>query len=161
MKLLEKTIPDHLRAGSMDIQSARTQSSLAQVRRFVWHLVQMIVAMMVGMMVFHWLFDRALAEYPVLWNAGMGLSMLPPMVALMLYQRHGWRYSAEMVGAMLLGPVIFLACAQLGLHNYIPGLTREALFVLSDASMYLGMLGAMLYRREHYTGKAGHSAHAS
>jgi hypothetical protein len=125
--------------------------------RFVLHFLEMLVAMMVGMGVFHLLTGKPEAAYRVLWYAGMELSMIPPMVALMLYQRHGWRSSVEMAGAMLVGPAFFLACAQLGLHNYIPGLSRQTLFVLADATMFLGMLGAMLYRRDMYTGPhAGH-----
>lgn len=139
----------------------RGRDVAASTGRFLWHFVQMIVAMMLGMGLYHLLTGKALAAYPVLNFAGMELSMIPPMVALMLYQRHGWRCSAEMVGAMLVGPAVFLACAQFGLHNYIPGLSRETLFGLSDATMYLGMLGAMLYRREMYTRPhAGHQ-HAS
>ncbi len=83
--------------------------------------------------------------------------MIPGMVVLMLYQRHGWRHSADMAGAMLIGPAVFLTAAQLGLQNYIPGLSERTLFVLSDATMTLGMLGDMLYRREMYTRPhAGH-----
>ncbi|MGE5262933.1 MAG: hypothetical protein ACM3S0_06095 [Acidobacteriota bacterium] len=127
------------------------------VVRFVWHFVQMLVAMMVGMMIFHVLTGKPSETDRVIWYAGMELSMVPPMVALMLYQRHGWRHSAEMAAAMLIGPAVFLACVQLGLHNYIPGITRNSLFSLSDATMFLGMAGAMLYRREMYTRPhAGH-----
>lgn len=129
----------------------------ASVGRFVWHFVQMLIAMMVGMGVYHLLTGKSLAAYPVLAYAGMELSMIPPMIALMWYQGHDWRCSAEMAAAMLIGPAVFLACAQLGLHNYFPGLSRGMLFALSDATMYLGMLGAMLYRREMYT--RPHAAH--
>ena len=132
----------------------------SKVGRFLWHFVQMVVAMMVGMGIYHVLTGKAPEAYRVLWFAGMELSMVPPMVALMLYQRHGWRRTAEMTVAMLVGPALFLTCAQLGLHNYIPDLSRNTLFALSDATMYLGMLGAMIYRREMYTRPhEGHPAH--
>jgi hypothetical protein len=132
-------------------------SSARSVGRFVWHFVQMLVAMMVGMGIFHMLTGRPSEANRILWYAGMELSMIPTMVALMLYQRHGWRHSVEMAGAMLIGPAVFLGCAQLGWHNYIPGLTRETLFGLADVTMFLGMVGAMLYRREMYTRPhAGH-----
>lgn len=161
MTSLEKTTHDHSEIRARDAHDGHTGGSAAQLRRFVWHFVQMVLAMEVGMAVYHLLAYEALAAYPVLQYAGMELSMILPMVALMLYQRHGWRYSAEMTGAMVVGPVVFLACAQFGLHNYIPGLSRETLLVFSDATMYLGMLGWMLYRRDHYTRGAGHSAHAT
>jgi len=142
---------DQTRTTSTQAPDHRLRSHASKVGRFLWHFVQMVLAMMVGMGIYHLLTGKALAAYPVLFYAGMELSMIPPMVALMLHQRHGWRCSAEMAGAMLVGPAVFLACAQFGLHNYIPGLSRETLFALSDTTMYLGMLSAMLYHWEMYT----------
>ncbi len=148
-------------------KNGQVRSATASVGRFLLHFVQMLVAMMVGMGIFHALTGKPTEAYRVLWYAGMEVSMVPPMVALMLYQRHGWWHSAEMAVAMLIGPAIFLACAQLGLHNYIPGLTRNTLFSLADATMFLGMLGAMLYRRAMYTQPhtghqhSGHTEHAA
>lgn len=125
--------------------------------RFLWHFVQMVLAMMVGMGVYHLLTGKALAAHPVLNFAGMELSMVPPMVALMRYHRHSWQRSLEMAAVMLVGPAVFIACVQFGLHTYIPGLSRKTLFALADITMYLGMLGVMLYRRAEYTtGHAGH-----
>src|SRR5512136_1436914 len=95
-----------------------TQSRAAKVRAFAWHFVQMVLAMMVGMGVYHLLTGKALAAYPVLNFAGMELSMIPPMVALMRYHQHSWQRSLEMAAAMLAGPVVFIACVQLGLHTY-------------------------------------------
>lgn len=132
-------------------QGGRLGNTAAKVGRFSWHFVQMLVAMMLGMGVFHVLAGRATEANRVLWYAGMELSMVPPMIALMLFQGHGWRSSAEMAIAMLAGPAVLLACAQLGLHNYIPGLSRNTLLSLADATMFLGMLGAMLYRRDMYS----------
>ncbi len=129
----------------------------ADVRQFVWHFVQMVLAMMVGMGVYHLLTGKSLAAYPVLNFAGMELSMVPPMIALMRYHRYSWQRTWEMAAVMLTGPVVFIACAQLGLHTYIPGLSIKTLFSLGDLSMYLGMLGIMFYRRAEYTtGHAGH-----
>lgn len=138
-------------------RAMRIRGGAAGAGRFLWHFVQMNIAMMLGMAVYHMLTGKSLAAYPVLNYSAMDLSMLPPMVALMLYQRHGWRFSAEMAAAMLVGPAIFLACAQLDLHTYVPGLSRSMLLTLSDATMYVGMLGAMLYRRGMYT--APHATH--
>ncbi len=139
------------------LMSGQARNVAGSVGRFLWHFVQMLVAMVVGMGIFHVLTGKPSEEYRILWYAGMELSMIPPMVALMLYQRHGWRHGAEMAGAMLIGPAVFLVCAQLGLHNYIPGLARDTLLGLADVTMFLGMLGAMLYRREMYTRPhAGH-----
>jgi flagellar biosynthetic protein FliP len=141
-------------------RTVRIRGAAASTARFLWHFVQMVLAMMIGMPVYYMLIGKALNDYPVLKYAGMELAMVPPMVALMLYQRHGWRHSAEMVAAMTVGPAVLLACAQLGLHIYVPGLTRETLFSWSHVAMYLGMLAAMLYRRDMYTAASAHHHHA-
>lgn len=141
-------------------RTVRIRGLAAGTGRFLWHFVQMVLAMMVGMAVYYMLIGRALAGNPVLNYAGMELAMVPPMVALMLYQRHGWRHSAEMTGAMLIGPAVFLACAQLNLHTYVPGLTRETLFSWSHWAMYVGMLAAMLFRRDMYTAAGASHHHA-
>ncbi len=128
-----------------------------QARRFLWHLLQMVFVMELGMSLFHAVAGKSLAAYPVLNNAGMQLSMIPPMVLLMRYHRHSWQRSLEMAAAMLAGPALLLACAQFGLHLYIPGLSRSTLFAWASITMSLGMLAIMLYRRAEYT--ADHAAH--
>ncbi len=143
--------------------NGQAASIAASAGRLLWHFMLMFIAMMVSMMPYMALFRKPSEAYLVPWYAGMELSMVPGMVILMLCQRHGWRSSLEMAGAMLIGPVIILSCAQFGLHNYIPGLSLNALVRLSDPTMLLGMLAAMLYRRDMYTRPhAGyqHTAHA-
>ncbi len=150
--------------------NGRLKSATASVGRFLLHFGLMFAAMMIGMGPFIAAFGkRPSGPNLVLWDAGMQLAMVPGMVVLMLYQKHGWRHTAEMVGAMLIGPAIFLSAAQLGLYNYIPGLALNTLVGFADSTMFLGMLADMLYRREMYThphaghqhaGHAEHSAHA-
>ena len=136
-----------------------------QVRNFLWHFVQMVLVMNAGMMVYHLLYallaaplgvEAALRPYPAIRHLMMDLSMVVPMVALMRYQRAGWQYNFEMVAAMMAGPLVFVACWQLGLHQYVPGLSAQMLGILAEVSMYLGMLAAMLYRRDAH---AHHGAH--
>jgi hypothetical protein len=50
---------------------------------------------------------------------------------------------------------INLLCS-LGVIEYLPWLSEA-----SGPAMFLGMLAAMLYRRDHYTVKAGQSGHAA
>lgn len=151
------------------LMNGELRSATTSVGRFLLHFLEMLVAMMIGMGIYHVVARKPPEAYLVLWYAGMEFSMIPPMVALMLHQGHGWRNSAEMAGAMLIGPAVFLTCAQLGLHTYIPGLSVNTLLRLSDPTMILGMLAAMLYRREMYmsslaghrhVGHAEHAAHA-
>ena len=139
------------------LMNGQLRSASARVGRFLLHFVLMFAAMMVGMMPYHAIFGKSPAGNTIPWYAGMELSMIPGMMVLMLFQRHGWRSSLEMAGAMLIGPAIILSCAALGWHNYIPGLSLTTLLRLSDLTMVLGMLAAMLYRRDMYTGP--HSAH--
>lgn len=139
------------------LMNGQWRSATASVGRFLLHFVEMFGAMMISMMPYHAIFGKSPVGNSVLWEAGMELSMIPGMVVLMLFQRHGWRHTVEMAGAMLIGPVIFLTAAQLGLQNYIPGLSERTLFSLSDTTMTLGMLADMLYRREMYT--SSHSTH--
>ncbi len=140
------------------------RSARARVGRVMLHFVEMFVAMMVGMAPYMALAGKPTAANLIPWYAGMELSMVPGMVALMMYQRHGWRHTIEMTVAMLAGPVIFISCAILGVHNYFPGLSVNTLLRLSDPAMILGMLAAMLYRRDMYTSPhanhhpAGHTA---
>ncbi len=137
--------------------NGRVRSASASAGRFLLHFVEMFAAMMISMMPYHAIFGRSPAGNTILWEAGMELSMIPGMVVLMLFQRHGWRHTLEMAGAMLIGPAIFLTAAQLGLQNYIPGLSERTLFSLADTTMTLGMLADMLYRREMYASShAGH-----
>ncbi len=139
------------------LMNGQLRSATARAGRFLLHFVEMFAAMMIGMMPYHAIFGKSPTGNTILWFAGMELSMVPGMVVLMLYQRHGWRHSAEMAGAMLIGPAIILSCAQLGWHSYIPGLSLNTLLGLSDLAMLVGMLGAMLYRRDMYTRPhAGH-----
>ncbi len=140
--------------------NGQLKSASASVGRFFLHFVLMFAAMMVGMMPYHAIFGRSPSGNLIPWYAGMELSMIPGMVVLMLYQRHGWRHTAEMAGAMLIGPTIILSCAQLGWHTYIPGLELNTLLRLSDLTMLLGMLAAMLYRRDMYTSPHANHQHA-
>ncbi len=151
------------------LMNGQIRSATASAGRFILHFVLMFVAMMIGMGPYFGIFGkRPSGPNLVFWDAGMELSMIPGMVALMLFQKHGWRHTAEMIGAMLIGPAIFLSAAQLGLYNYIPGLSLNTLVGFADSAMFLGMLADMLYRRDMYTsphanhqhaGHAEHSAH--
>lgn len=62
-----------------------------------------------------------------------------------------------MVAAKVLGPVILLTGAQLGMYRHIPGLSRGTLLGLSDVTMSGGMLGVVILHWEMYTGP--HDSH--
>ena len=81
--------------------------------------------------------------------------MTVPMVAWMIVRGHGWQHSAEMAFAMSAPMAVVIVVRLLG-----GGASQPWLIQIGYLGMFLGMLIAMLYRRDHYTGKAGHSAHA-
>ena len=73
-----------------------------------------------------------------------------------MYIQAAWRHSVEMALAMSAPMVAVIAVRLLG-----AGASQEWLIQVGYLGMFLGMLIAMLYRRDHYTGKAHHSGHAA
>ena len=143
----------------------RISEGASNVGRFLWHFAEMVLAMQVGGLIFLLLirlipesssFAPALARGTFLRPIVSGILMTVPMVAWMIFRGHGQRHSLEMAAAMLAPVFAILALRILGADTYLPWLAK-----LSCPSMYPAMLAAMLYRRDHYTGQAGHSAHTA
>lgn len=88
------------------LASAATRTDLCP---WICHLAQMVVAMYAGMAVYM-LFAPTLIGPGDLRYAGMVLSMLVPMVALMRFQHHSWRMATEMAAGMT-APIV--ACIAL------------------------------------------------
>jgi hypothetical protein len=134
------------------------------VGRFLWHLLQMILAMEAGMAIYHLLLHTVLAgtAYAALTDASplfgywmMVASMALPMIALMrAYHKSSWRSCNEMTIAMLVPPA---ALTVLVICDLIPIQTLQA---LGDPLMILAMAADMLYRRgEHAHGGHAHAGH--
>ncbi len=132
----------------------------AKVGHFVWHLVQMVLAMAVGMAIYVALFRLVLTpegykavqiEQPFLWYAEMAVFMTVPMVAWMRHHGYRWRRCAEMSGAMLIPPAGLIALVQLGVTAYLPWLSTRTLPASTHIAMLLGMLLSMLHRRAEYS----------
>ena len=125
--------------------------------RFVRHLMEMVVAMMIGMGVLG-LALAALGEPPgyanLLVEYGlMGAFMAAPMVAWMRFRGHPWSDGAEMTAAMVV-PMLALALpVELGAG--VPGLNEGSLMVLSHVAMIGGMVALMFYR----FGRYAHASH--
>ena len=118
------------------LYKTRLSAGASNAGRFVWHFLEMALAMQVGGLAFLILlrlipesssFAPTLARGTYLRPIVSGVLMTLPMAAWMLLR-------------------------ILGADDYAPWLAK-----LSCPSMYPAMLAAMLYRRDHYTGKAGHS----
>lgn len=131
--------------------------------RFGWHFVEMSIAMVIGMAVFGQVAQQLRAEPALhaalrsgsdLYIIGDGLFMAVPMAAWMIWRRHGWRPSLEMGAAMIAPGLAIIALGWLGVGAYAPWLAQGAC-----GFMCLGMLVYMLWRRDHFTAPAGHTAH--
>jgi hypothetical protein len=137
----------------------RLRDAAWSVGRFALHFAEMWIAMVAGMMVFGALVNVSGSEAArdttsAIYQAGMMVSMTVPMVAWMRLRGHGWRHGLEMAAGMLAPVVVIAMLLGLGAGATLPWLQQA-----DGPAMMLGMLGAMLLRREHYTG--GHASHAA
>jgi flagellar biosynthetic protein FliP len=156
-------------AVSATVEQAATVSpkSDARFRRYLgagWsftrHLLEMVVAMMAGMVVLGAAVgllgqppayaDNALVEYAL-----MGLFMSAPMVAWMRYRGHSWTDGMEMTAAMLVPMFALVLLVELG----VVGLSEHSFMVLSHVAMIGGMAALMLFRPDRYVYGA-HGQHA-
>jgi flagellar biosynthetic protein FliP len=121
--------------------------------RFLRHLLEMTVSMMLGMFALGLVagvsgFD--LLEFrlssPELALLGMAFAMSVPMVAWMRHRGHGWRMGLEMSGAMFVPPFALVVCYWLG------GVSAEPMCPLACGAMIPAMAVAMLFRLDDYAG---------
>lgn len=135
----------------------RLRRVAASVGGFLWHFLQMVLAMEVGMIVYHKLAWPLLAQtlyadwtdaYPLVGYWMMVAFMALGMLALMFYHRSSARYCFEMTGAML-APIV--ALTVLVLCSLIPS---HVLYGIGDPVMFVAMAAFMLY------GPHDHAHHA-
>lgn len=140
------------------MSTARTATVLSvarlpRVRAFVRHYLEMVIAMVVGMValgpVWPWLFSRVgateLFSRPDLAALVMATDMTIAMSAWMRFRGHGWAPIAEMAAAMYLPFIILFLPLWAGL---IPEAT---LTVAGHLLMLVAMAAAMLLRPHEYT----------
>jgi hypothetical protein len=126
---------------------------------FLHHLLEMVLAMMVGMFAGAAVFvsalgitvDRAIQDHAVSFVVTMAFSMTVPMVAWMRYRGHAWDRSLEM-GAAMVVPAIPLICLRLA-DVVGPICGPYCLFSV------LAMVGVMVYRRSDYRGGSVIASH--
>jgi hypothetical protein len=132
--------------------------------RFTRHLLEMVVAMMAGMLVLSVALvmlgeppgyaNNALVEYSL-----MGASMAAPMMGWMRYRGHSWKDGLEMTAAMVAPMFALVLPVELGVAGYVPGLSEDSLMMLSHVAMIGGMVALMIYRWDRYVYRAhGHRA---
>ena len=133
----------------------RARARLVSGWRFTRHLLEMVLAMMVGMGVFGLVlavvgeppgYANLLVRYGV-----MGVFMAAPMVAWMRYRGHSWRDGGEMTAAMLVPMFAVVMPFGLGVVEETSGQSGHALMMLAHVAMVGGMVALMIYRRDRYT----------
>ncbi len=131
----------------------QAHNRLLSIWRFARHLLEMVVAMMIGMAVFGvalWVLGEPPGYANLFMRYGlMGAFMAAPMVGWMRYRGHSWSDGLEMTLAMLVPMLAPVVPVELGVA--VPGLSEGSLMTLSHAAMIAGMVALMLYRRDRYT----------
>ena len=147
----------------MDNTSPSTESTIPQkvwTGAFVRHYVEMVAAMVVGMVALH---PVAMFAFPLLgWSAAlsrpevhvlvMATNMSVAMALWMRYRGHRWLPIAEMTGAMYL-PFVVLFLPLWG-----GAITATTLFIAGHLLMLPVMLGVMLLHPSEYSGHQLHSS---
>jgi hypothetical protein len=135
-----------------------------RTRCFVRHLLEMTVAMVLGMIVlgsafreihvivFGAGFEDAWHRHPELASLAMAFNMTLPMVAWMRHRGHSWERGGEMAAAMFLPAFTLLVLLWLG------GLSAHMVLPLQMVLMLPSMILVMLYRVDEYAGHAHASA---
>jgi hypothetical protein len=118
--------------------------------RFARHYMEMVAAMLIGMLVLHpvWMFaSRGVATLGVVPSAeieslAMASTMVIGMVVWMRYRGHAWRYIAEMGAAMYAGFVVLFPALWLEM------LDATRVLVYGHVLMLIFLLLVMLWRVE-------------
>jgi hypothetical protein len=132
------------------------------LRRFLRHYVEMIVAMLGGMIVLGalesalldpagWAEVRAVPEFGALI---MATNMILPMLAWMWHRGHGPIALGQMTAAMYAPFVVCFPLVWFGV------LSATGLMIAGHVVMVPAMTVAMLWRRDEYTGHVHRRAHA-
>lgn len=139
------------------------QRQSGKALRFLRHLFEMLVVMMLGMCVLGGAFGvlhlllfgsgyaEAWRDHVVLAAFAMAFNMTVPMVLWMRYRGHTWERGGEMAAAMNL-PVLPLLVLYA-----LDAIAARGVLGLQMMLMVPAMLAAMLYRKEEYS--APHTAH--
>jgi hypothetical protein len=136
------------------MSAAALTPNRAGVWAFVRHYLEMVVAMMLGMMVLgpleSVLLDplgwQSVRDVPELSALVMATNMNVTMVAWMIYRGHSRTATAVMAAAMYLSFLVFFPLLWAGV------LSGEAVLAAGHMVMLPAMAGAMLLHRNEYTG---------
>jgi hypothetical protein len=115
-----------------------------RIARFVGHYLEMVAAMVVGMVALAPLWPQAWLARADVDAVVMATNMTVAMVAWMRIRRHSWPRTLEMAAVMYLPFLALLVPYWLGL------LSGTALMVAGHVIMFPLMLAAMVWRRSDY-----------
>ncbi|MCR6482038.1 hypothetical protein M8542_04370 [Amycolatopsis sp. OK19-0408] len=121
-----------------------TRTTTRKLARFTGHYVEMVAAMLIGMVALHPLWPSAWLERPDVDAIVMATNMTVAMTAAMLLRRHSWPRIAEMAAAMYLPFVVLLV------PFWLDALSGDTLMVAGHVLMFPLMLAAMVWRRAEY-----------
>jgi hypothetical protein len=121
-----------------------TRSTNRKLGRFVWHYVEMVIAMLAGMFALAPLWPDAWLARPEVDALVMATNMTIGMTVAMVLRRHSWARIGEMAAAMYLPFLVLLVPFRLG------ALSAMGLMTAGHVIMFPLMLAAMVWRRDHY-----------
>ena len=132
--------------------SAATTRNRRPWRAWFFHLAEMMIAMMAGMVVLGGALEgilslagTSLSDAPAAIKASvMAFNMTVPMAAWMHHRGHGARHNVEMAGSMVVPTALVIALHSLGL------VAADGVLLIQHAVMVPAMVGVMLVRFEHY-----------
>jgi hypothetical protein len=144
-------------------QKVHVPGVVARAGYFVWHLLEMCLAMCIGGIPLIILFFVGAAKigYPNLFQESPELSVLAvgfllalPMTAWMRFRGHDWQSTLEMASTTIILAILLVALGWLGI------LARSSLFEWLTRFACPVMIIPMLFRLEMYMGNhASHSHH--
>lgn len=138
-------------------------SVVARAGYFIWHLLEMCLAMCIGGVPLLVLFFVGAAKvgYPDLIRQSpelsilvMGLILSLPMLAWMRFRGHEWRPTLEMASTTIVLAILLISLGWLGI------LARASLFEVMRSLACPVMLIPMLFRLDLYT-RHQHMTHAA
>ncbi|WP_086824449.1 hypothetical protein [Allokutzneria sp. NRRL B-24872] len=128
----------------MTTTETTTRTNGAKLARFVGHYVEMIAAMIIGMIALAPVWPDVLTARPDANALIMATNMTVVMALWMRLRGHSWPRTLEMSAVMYVPFVIMLVPYWLGL------LSGSALMIIGHVVMFPLMLVAMLWRRSDY-----------